>query len=131
MRDSDKLFKIRTYMKESADTDLRRAGWRLLRAVFKEFKLKMEWEVKLSSAALKQVLTFPPRYFPDDKSARESTEFVRPASLTVLLLKKQEEKHSSRSMGTGAARERRNLTLGFRTGPTRFKFKYRTVKCCQ
>lgn len=27
---------------------------------FKESKLKMEWELKLSFAALKQVLTFPP-----------------------------------------------------------------------
>lgn len=79
-------------MKKSADTDSQLAGQTLPRVWFKEFKLKVEWEVKLSSAALKQVLTFPPRYFLNDKSARESTEFERPASLTDLLLKKARRK---------------------------------------
>lgn len=72
----------------------------------------MEWEVKLSSAALKQVLTFPPRYFLNDKSARESTEFERPASLTVLFLKKARRKTFQAQNGyrSDSARERRNLT---------------------
>lgn len=93
----------------------------------------MEWEVKLSSAALKQVLTFPSRYFPNDKSARESTEFERSASLTVLLLKKakQEENHSRRRMDIEAIRLESATLLEIRTGPSRFEFKYRTVKCCQ
>lgn len=63
--------------------------------IFEEFKLKMEWELKLSSAALKQVLTLPPRYFPNYKSARESSASVRRTSLTRAIFKNHQEKHSS------------------------------------
>lgn len=90
---------------------------------------------KTFNRGLKTSVNASSRYFPSNKSARESTESVRRTSLTRSIFKKHEEKHSSpRKMdieirnGFKAAASGQLENFEFRTGPTGFEFEYRTAK---